>query len=56
MSKTKKVITVLAILAALFGVSSFIGHQREARMDNYAKEHNCSWQYSWYIDEEPVCK
>lgn len=56
MSKTKKIVIVLAIFAALFGASSYIGHQREARMDRYASEHNCTWHYDWYVTEEPVCK
>ena len=56
MSKTKKVITVLAIFAALFGAASFIGHQKEQRMDKYANDHNCTWHYDWYLNEEPVCR
>ena len=22
----------------------------------YAEANNCTWHYSWYINEEPVCK
>lgn len=56
MSKTKKTIIILAIFGALFGATSFIGYQKEQRMDNYAKEHSCSWHYDFYVNEEPVCK
>lgn len=56
MNKTKKVVIVLAAMAALYGVADFIGAQRMARMDEYAKANNCTWHYSWYINEEPVCK
>lgn len=56
MSKTKKVVIVLAIFAALFGAARFIGHHREQRMDNYAREHNCTWHYDFYVNEEPVCR
>lgn len=55
MSK-KKLLIVLAALAALSTIAGLIGDAREARMDAYAKENNCTWHYSWYVNEEPVCK
>lgn len=56
MNKTKKILIALACLAALFCGANMIGQHREARMDEYAKAHNCTWHYDYYITEEPVCK
>lgn len=53
-TKTKALI-VLGIAVALIGALLIRGH-REARMEAYALEHNCEWSYSYYINEEPVCK
>lgn len=55
MSK-KKILIVLAALTALCTVAGYIGDVRTARMDEYAKAHNCEWHYNWYVNEEPVCK
>jgi hypothetical protein len=55
MSK-KKLLIVLAALAALSTIAGLIGDAREARMEAYAKANNCTWHYSWYVNEEPVCK
>ena len=56
MNKTKKLIIALACFAALYFGAGMIGQYRENRMDNYAKEHNCTWQYDYYVTEEPVCR
>lgn len=53
-TKTKALI-VLGIVAALIG-ALLIREHREARMEAYALEHDCEWSYSYYINEEPVCK
>lgn len=52
----KKVLIIFAALCAICGIAGYIGDQRTARMDEYAKTHNCTWQYSYYVNEEPVCK
>lgn len=56
MNKSKKLIIVLACIAALFCGARAVGQHREARMDEYAKVHNCTWQYDYFLTEEPVCR
>lgn len=51
----KKIIVIVAV-AALFGVLLIRKANTEKRMEAYAIEHNCEWSYSWYINEEPVCR
>lgn len=49
---------VIAILATIIALSlAFIySMHTELKMNQYAMEHNCTWHYSFYLDEEPVCK
>lgn len=51
-----KKIIVIILAVALFGVLLIRKANAENRMDAYAIEHNCEWSYSWYINEEPVCR
>lgn len=55
-NKHSHTITLVAILIALLSIAYGIGQHREARMTAYAAENNCEWHYSWYINEEPICK
>ena len=48
-----------AIIISIFGflfVCNKIGEFRTMRADLYAIEHNCEWHYSYYLNEEPICK
>lgn len=55
-NKHSNTITIAAIIIAILGVAYGIGQHREARMAAYAAEHNCEWHYSYYINEQPICK
>ena len=48
----------IAILATIIVFSLAIVHSihTELRMNRYAMEHNCTWQTSYFINEQPVCK
>lgn len=51
-AKTKMVIAVLVVL----GGALLIREVRLNKMERYAEQHNCEWHYSYYINEEPVCR
>lgn len=45
-----------AIVAGLvLGANAYAQHRAD-RMNAYAEANNCTWHYSWYINEEPICK
>ena len=44
---------IVAVLA--LGANAYAQHKAD-RMNAYAEANNCTWHYSWYINEEPVCK
>lgn len=46
----------LAAVGLLFlGANAYAQHRAD-RMNAYAEANNCTWHYSWYINEEPICK
>lgn len=51
----KIIITILSIIIAI-SLAFIYNMHTELRMNQYAMEHNCTWHYSYYIDEQPVCK
>lgn len=51
----KAIIAVLATIIA-FAFAFIYNMHTELQMDQYAMEHNCTWQSSYYINEQPVCK
>jgi hypothetical protein len=56
----KKIIKNCLIIAAALSVlaicaDAYSQHQAD-RMNAYAEANNCTWHYSWYVNEEPVCK
>lgn len=61
-AQLKKKNTALKIIAVLLLVATVVSlvFAREqyliTRMNTYAFEHNCEWIYSYYLNEEPVCK
>lgn len=55
-NKTKVIIAAIFSVAALFWVQMVIEDHRADRMITYAKEHNCTWHYDYYVNEEPVCR
>lgn len=48
-------IAAAAIGLLALGANAYAQHRAD-RMTAYAEANNCTWQYSWYINEEPVCK
>ncbi len=52
----KQTVAISLIVLALFTGAYAIGEYRARRMDAYADANNCEWYYSWYINEEPICK
>ena len=56
MSKTKKALIILIIVAIAFGLALCLSNIRADRMNAYAIAHDCTWHYGYYLNEEPVCK
>ena len=53
---TKSWLVFAAIVAVLaLGANAYAQHKAD-RMNAYAEANNCTWHYSWYINEEPICK
>ena len=50
--KAAILITVLAVLGAVY----LHDRHEQNRMEEYAKQNNCTWIYDYYITEQPVCK
>lgn len=48
-------IAAAAIGLLALGANAYAQHRAD-RMTAYAEANNCTWHYSWYINEEPVCK
>jgi hypothetical protein len=57
MKKTIKNCLIFAAALGLLalGANAYSQHKAD-RMNAYAEANNCTWQYSWYVNEEPVCK
>lgn len=57
MKKTIKSWLVFAAIVAVLalGANAYAQHKAD-RMNAYAEANNCTWHYSWYINEEPICK
>lgn len=56
MSKTKKALIILIIVAIAFGLALCLSNIRSDRMKAYAIAHDCTWHYGYYLNEEPVCR
>lgn len=48
-------IALAAVGLLCLGANAYAQHRAD-RMNAYAEAHNCTWHYSWYINEEPVCR
>lgn len=55
-NKILKIIVVLLAIACTFAIAVAHNYKTQLRMNEYAMANNCEWNYSYYIDEEPVCK
>ena len=55
-NKILKIITLVLIIACIFAIAVAHNYKTQLRMNEYAMDNNCEWNYSYYIDEEPVCK
>ena len=54
--QTRKHIAIALAVAALFLGAYAVGEYRTNRMVAYAEEHGCTWQFSYYVNEEPICR
>lgn len=55
-NKQLKVALIIAvILLAVAGLIIYKQH-RTISMTEYAIENDCEWYYSYYINEQPICK
>ncbi len=52
----KKKIIILIVFLAVFAMAYTHGQYKKNRMEEYARQNNCTWIYDYYITEEPVCK
>lgn len=55
-NKILKIIIVVLVIACTFAIAVAHNYKTQLRMNEYAMDNNCEWNYSYYIDEEPVCK
>lgn len=51
----KLAVAILAIVAG-FALAFAHNYHTQLRMNSYAIENDCVWNYSYYINEQPVCK
>lgn len=55
-NKILKIIIVVLVITCTFAIAVAHNYKTQLRMNEYAMDNNCEWNYSYYIDEEPVCK
>lgn len=55
-NKIKTAAKIIAGLAIVLAGIALYNHHVDERMDAYAEENNCTWHYSYYINEQPICK
>lgn len=55
-NKIKTAAKIIAGLAIVLAGIALYNHHVDERMDRYAEENNCTWHYSYYINEQPICK
>lgn len=55
-NKALKIIVAILIYACALAVAVAHNYKVQLRMNEYAMKYNCEWHYSYYLNEEPVCK
>ncbi len=55
-NKWLKIAVAILTIVTVFALAFAHRYHTQLRMNTYAIEHDCTWHYSGYIDEEPVCK
>lgn len=55
--KAKKNIAIVVAILSVFALVGINGAHRVAMREQYAKEHNCEWNYETRgdFDAEPIC-
>lgn len=55
-NKAFKIVLAIMCLVAAIAFALADNYHTQLRMNQYAMKYNCEWHYSYYIDEQPVCK
>lgn len=55
-NKILKIIIAILLFACACAIALAHSYKTQLSMNEYAIINNCEWHYSYFIDEEPICK
>lgn len=55
-NKILKIIIAILLFACACAIALAHSYKTQLHMNEYAIINNCEWHYSYFIDEEPICK
>lgn len=55
-NKALKITVVILLIVCAFAIAIAHSFKVQLRMNEYAMMNDCEWHYSYYLNEEPICK
>jgi len=55
-NKALKITVVILLIVCAFAIAIAHNFKVQLRMNEYAMMNDCEWHYSYYLNEEPICK
>ena len=55
-NKTLKIVIVILLFTCAIAIIIAHNYKVQLRMNEYAMMNDCEWHYSYYLNEEPICK
>ena len=55
-NKALKITVVILLIVCAFAIVIAHNFKVQLRMNEYAMMNDCEWHYSYYLNEEPICK
>lgn len=55
-NKALKIIVVILLFISAIAIIVAHNYKVQLRMNEYSMMNDCEWHYSYYLNEQPICK